>query len=135
RHAAAAREPLSGLHPALDIVDLGRFHHRLSRLRRGARRPQPRARHARLPLRLRHRAALARGRGGVVGAADPHPDDHRTHAPVPHERGAAVSAASPRGRMRRILIEGGSALLALVLLIWSLLPVYNMFLIALDPEE
>jgi len=46
-----------------------------------------------------------------------------------------VSAASPRGRMRRILIEGGSALLALVLLIWSLLPVYNMFLIALDPEE
>jgi multiple sugar transport system permease protein len=46
-----------------------------------------------------------------------------------------MSAASPRGRTRRMLTEAGSALLALVLLIWSLLPVYNMFLIALDPEE
>jgi multiple sugar transport system permease protein len=26
-------------------------------------------------------------------------------------------------------------MLGVVLLIWSLLPVYNMFLIALDPEE
>jgi multiple sugar transport system permease protein len=43
--------------------------------------------------------------------------------------------ARPRDRLRRVAIEAGSALLALVLLIWSLLPVYNMFLIALDPEE
>jgi streptogrisin C len=34
--------------------------------------------------------------------------------------------------MRRLLVEIGSALLGVVLLIWSLLPVYNMFLIALD---
>ena len=40
-----------------------------------------------------------------------------------------------RKRLRRALIEVGSVALALVLLIWSLLPVYNMFLIALDPEE
>jgi len=33
------------------------------------------------------------------------------------------------------LTEAGSVILAVVLLIWSLLPVYNMFLIALDPEE
>jgi multiple sugar transport system permease protein len=46
-----------------------------------------------------------------------------------------MSAARPRDRLRRMAIEAGSALLALVLLIWSLLPVYNMFLIALDPEE
>jgi multiple sugar transport system permease protein len=46
-----------------------------------------------------------------------------------------MNAARPRDRLRRMLIEAGSALLALVLLIWSLLPVYNMFLIALDPEE
>jgi multiple sugar transport system permease protein len=32
-------------------------------------------------------------------------------------------------------IEAGSAILGIVLLIWSLLPIYNMFLIALDPEE
>jgi len=44
-------------------------------------------------------------------------------------------AVRSRGRARRILTEAGSGLLAVVLLIWSLLPVYNMFLIALDPEE
>jgi len=36
---------------------------------------------------------------------------------------------------RRALVEAGSALLGVVLLLWSLTPVYNMFLIALDPEE
>ena len=41
----------------------------------------------------------------------------------------------PRNRVRRMLIEAGSALLGLALLIWSLLPLYNMLLIALDPEE
>ncbi len=40
-----------------------------------------------------------------------------------------------RSHWRRVLIEAGSAALGLVLLIWSLLPVYNMLLIALDPEE
>ena len=45
------------------------------------------------------------------------------------------AAPRSRDRARRILIEAGSLLLGLVLLIWSLLPVYNMLLIALDPEE
>ena len=45
------------------------------------------------------------------------------------------AARRPHYRLRRILIETGSAILGVVLLIWSLLPVYNMFLIALDPEE
>jgi multiple sugar transport system permease protein len=43
--------------------------------------------------------------------------------------------ARRRYRLRRGLTEAGSVLLAIVLLIWSLLPVYQMFLIALDPEE
>jgi multiple sugar transport system permease protein len=43
--------------------------------------------------------------------------------------------ARRRRRLRRLLTETGSALLAIVLLIWSLTPVYQMFLIALDPEE
>lgn len=45
------------------------------------------------------------------------------------------AARRPRYRSRRVLIEAGSAVLGIVLLIWSLLPVYNMLLIALDPEE
>jgi len=44
-------------------------------------------------------------------------------------------AARRRYRLRRVLTEAGSAMLGVVLLIWSLLPVYNMLLIALDPEE
>ena len=38
-------------------------------------------------------------------------------------------------RTRRVLLDTGSAVLGVVLLIWSLFPIYNMFLIALDPEE
>ena len=38
-------------------------------------------------------------------------------------------------RLRRVLVETGSAVLGVVLLIWSLFPIYNMFMIALDPEE
>jgi multiple sugar transport system permease protein len=40
-----------------------------------------------------------------------------------------------RYRLRRVLIEAGSVVLGIVILIWSLAPIYNMFLIALDPEE
>ena len=37
--------------------------------------------------------------------------------------------------VRRALVEVASVALALVILIWSLTPVYNMLLIALDPDE
>jgi len=46
-----------------------------------------------------------------------------------------LALARRRHRRRRVLIEAGSVMLAVILLIWSLIPVYNMFLIALDPEE
>ena len=50
---------------------------------------------------------------------------------------ATTGVARPTNRRwsRRALVEAGSVALVIVLLIWSLLPVYNMFLIALDPEE
>jgi multiple sugar transport system permease protein len=50
-------------------------------------------------------------------------------------------AAIPGGLARRrrkgrlFATEAGSVLLGAVLLIWSLLPIYNMLLVALDPEE
>jgi multiple sugar transport system permease protein len=37
--------------------------------------------------------------------------------------------------LRRAFTEAGSMVLGAVILIWSLAPIYNMFLIALDPEE
>ena len=36
-------------------------------------------------------------------------------------------------RLRRVLVATGSAALGVIILIWSLIPVYNMFLVALDP--
>lgn len=38
-------------------------------------------------------------------------------------------------RLRRDVTEAASVVLGVIILIWSLLPVYNMLLIALDPEE
>jgi multiple sugar transport system permease protein len=49
--------------------------------------------------------------------------------------GVAAAAPRRRHRLRWVSIETGSLALGLVLLIWSLLPLYTMLLIALDPEE
>ncbi len=51
---------------------------------------------------------------------------------------ARVSGGSvlrTRSRLRRVLIEVSSLVLVVALLVWSLTPVYNMLLIALDPDE
>jgi multiple sugar transport system permease protein len=48
---------------------------------------------------------------------------------------ASGRLARRRYRRRRVLTEAGSVMLGVVLLIWSLMPIYNMLLIALDPEE
>jgi multiple sugar transport system permease protein len=52
---------------------------------------------------------------------------------VPGTSGARV--LRPRRRLRRALADVASVTLVVVLLIWSLTPVYNMLLIALDPDE
>ena len=36
-------------------------------------------------------------------------------------------------RLRQFLVEASSAVLGAIILVWSLMPVYNMFLVALDP--
>jgi multiple sugar transport system permease protein len=41
----------------------------------------------------------------------------------------------PPYRLRRILTEAASVVLGVAIVIWSLTPVYNMLLIALDPED
>jgi multiple sugar transport system permease protein len=47
----------------------------------------------------------------------------------------AAGRRGPRVRLRRLLAQANAFLLAIALLIWTLVPVYNMLLIALDPEE
>ncbi|MGE5270268.1 MAG: carbohydrate ABC transporter permease [Thiohalocapsa sp.] len=51
-------------------------------------------------------------------------------APLP----ALRRRRSARYRLRRVLIEAGSAAVAVLLLIWWLLPLYNMAMIALSPH-
>ena len=46
---------------------------------------------------------------------------------------SARQRRTPYYRIRRIVIEAASVVLGATILIWSLVPVYNMFLIALDP--
>jgi multiple sugar transport system permease protein len=46
---------------------------------------------------------------------------------------ALQSDLHARVRRRRFLVEAGSLLLGAIILIWALIPVYNMFLVALDP--
>ena len=48
---------------------------------------------------------------------------------------AANTSPRPGYRRRRAMAKAGAMALGLVLLVWSMTPVYNMFLIALDPEE
>ncbi|HEY3099553.1 MAG TPA: carbohydrate ABC transporter permease [Methylomirabilota bacterium] len=46
----------------------------------------------------------------------------------------AQSQAQRAVRRRRYLTTGGTALLSLVLVVWTVLPIYNMLLISLEPE-
>jgi len=50
-------------------------------------------------------------------------------------RTSGGSVLRPRYRLRRVFAEVASVTLGIVLLIWSLTPVYNMLLIALDRDE
>ena len=50
-------------------------------------------------------------------------------------RPSGEPAFRSRSRLRRVVVEVASVMLVVALLIWSLTPVYNMLLIALDPDE
>src|SRR5215472_7689819 len=96
----------------------------------------------RLPLRVRYRQAGARSRNRDVGPPGADTDCVRLDPQARGDRGADMSPARTSGRpahrrsrLRRASIEAGSVILGVILLIWSLTPIYNMFLIALDPEE
>src|SRR5947207_11990960 len=127
-HVPVAGQPLSRLHAALHHLDDGRVHHGLFRFRRRARVDDRSAGDAGLPLRLRRREPGARRGGRDLGSPAAGPARDRADARAPHEGRAAV-------RLRRLVTETGAVMLGIVLLIWTLIPVYTMLLIALDPEE
>jgi multiple sugar transport system permease protein len=51
------------------------------------------------------------------------------------DTGGALRSRRQRERLRHLLVEASSIVLGIVLLIWSLAPLYMMVLIALDPED
>ena len=57
----------------------------------------------------------------------------RSRASVAHTAGGLV--LRPRYRLQRVCAAVASVILGVVLLVWSLTPVYHMLLIALDPED
>src|SRR5262249_4727072 len=79
------------------------------------------------------------GRGGsAVGLPGADPGHDSADAQGPGRRGSTVSGSAGPDRHqqpRQIVSRVGSIALGGVLLVWSLTPLYNMLLIALDPDE
>src|SRR5262249_7688071 len=132
----------SRVHAAFHALDARRLHDRAVRLRWRAHHVHGRAGHAWHSLCPRLCPAAAGCRRNAVGSAGADPHRATAHAQGPHAGGAVVSLApspgrpvrAPGYRLRRHLVEAASLVLGAVLLIWSLLPIYNMLLIALDRE-
>src|SRR5208282_5086504 len=125
----------------LDDLDIRRLHARAVRLGRWTGILLRRALHARISLRPRFRPPAARRGGGAFGSSVADSDRDLADAPAADDGGAVVSVAlfsgrpgrRPYYRLRRLLVEAGSVALGAIIVIWSLIPVYNMFLVALDP--
>src|SRR6185437_2555748 len=94
------------------------------------------------PLCL-HRGTAAAGRGGGdVGAAAADPAGDPVDAEAADVGGSAMSATvAPRRhsrlryRMNRWTVEAASIVLGVVLVVWSVTPIYNMIVIALDSHD
>ncbi len=129
RHMAVAAGALSDLHHPLDDLDGGRFQQRLPADRRRAGRPHPCPRNDRNPLPPAGPGRHVDG-GHRNGAAADHPA--RDH----HDAPACQMSISlrDRGWFRACLSEAGLLLVGIPILLWTLLPIYHMFLFALSPQ-
>ncbi len=124
------------------VFALGDFNCDLFRLRRRAGHVHRGAGDAGHPLCL-HGGAAATGRGrGDVGAAAADPAGDPADAQAAHVGGTAMSATVARRKHSRLhyrlngwAVEAASVVLAAVLVIWSVTPIYNMIIIALDSHD
>src|SRR5713101_4806279 len=147
-HLSAARQPLPDLHAALDDFPARRLQRRHVHLRRRPRELDARAGDARHPRRLRDRSSAPRRGGRDDGAAVGDPASDRPDAQAPHRGGAAMSTIAAEARLssravsrahsavrrRRYLNNAGTLVLSVMLVVWSIAPIYNMVLISLEPE-
>src|SRR5207302_1395532 len=144
RHLPAARQSLFGADPAGDDLSARRFQLGLLRDRRRASQLDASPGDARHSRRLRSGPAAARRRAGYVGAAVADPLGDHPDAPPETLGGTAVTTTTadvtrrasasdrPAERMRRVArrwryaTNTGAAFLSVVLVAWTLIPLYNM---------
>src|SRR3954449_6648246 len=124
-HLAFSANALSHLHPALDDLDTRRFQQRLSVDRWRASRPQPCARDARHPLSQARSARSLDGCDRLRAAAG-------AAAGLLHDE-TAVPMKLPS--LREVGIEAKLLLIGIPVFIWTMLPIYHMFLFAISPKE
>ena len=102
------------------------------------------SRHSRHPVCLHHRVAASWRRHRHDRLAGAHTTGLHTDAQAPDERGAVVSVTVAGTRRRqsklhyrlhRYAVEGACMLLGFAIVIWSLTPIYNMVVIALDSHD
>src|SRR5581483_5401877 len=129
-HLAVDADALHHLHAALDDLDARRLQQRLSVDRRRAGRPHPRAVHARHPLSQARRALARDGvdrlRDAAGAAAGLFHDEAVVAMKLPSLSGFSWREA---GNEARLLLIG------IPVLIWTMVPIYHMFLFAISPKE
>jgi multiple sugar transport system permease protein len=106
-----------------------------------ARRTHPRAGHARHPLRVQPATGRDRGRLRDGGPADP--GAARVPADPPARQGSGGVSAAAAGRLalaggglhvaRRFGAEAAQVLIGLLVLVWTLLPIYHMVMLSFTP--
>jgi multiple sugar transport system permease protein len=129
------------LYDAAEVDGATRFQHSLLRLRWRTGVIYARIGYSWHPRCLRGRSARTWSGGGNVGAATDDPADHYPDAQAAHDRGTAVSAEvkdgrsvrrEPHYRLRRYLTEAAAMGFGILVVIWTLVPIYNMVAVALE---
>src|SRR6185437_15578527 len=129
--AAADGGDVPGLHHALHHLGAGRFQRSALYLRRRAGAIDACARDLRDPQRIRTGRSQTRHGDGADGTAPADPAGDPADASVAAQRGHDMST---RRRIRPINLIGVT-LLSVVLLVWTLLPIYNIIRVSMQEKE
>ncbi len=128
-HLALAADAVPDLHAALDDLDARRFQQRLSVDRRRPCRPHPCAVDARHPLSQARPARHVDGRDRLRAAAG-------AAAGVFHDETAvAMKMPTQLPSWREVGIEARLLLIGIPVFIWTMIPIYHMFVFAISPKE
>src|SRR4029077_12069553 len=131
RDPAADGRDVPGLHHALHHLGAGRFQRRALHLRRRAGAVDACARAPGHPQRIRAGRSRTWHGDGADGAALADPAGDPADAPVAAQRGHDMTAQ----RRDRVIGSIGVWLLSAGLLVWTLLPIYNIIRVSMQEKE